>query len=84
MGRYEKQYIEPSQLSRIGDTCRRYRKYILKMTVRDVAEKLGYSPNSIYSFEAGYVNNAIILLWYMSRGLTYDMITKGVIRNGEG
>lgn len=83
MERYEKQYIEPTELNKIGDTCRRYRKYILKMTAREVAEKIGYSPNNIYSFEGGYINNAIILLWYMSKGLTYDMISKGVIRNGE-
>ena len=82
MSRYVKQYIEPSELSRIGDTCRRYRKYVLKMTVREVAEKIGYSANNIYSFEGGYINNALILLWYMSKGLTYDMLTKGVIRNG--
>lgn len=83
VARYVKQQFEPTELYKIGNTCKRFRKYILKMTARQVAERIGYSPNNIYSFENGYINNAIILLWYMSMGLTYDMLSRGVIRGED-
>lgn len=66
-----------TELKRVGKVCQRYRKNVLRMTLVDVGKRLGYSASNISAFENGYSNNAIILLWYMSKGVTLDMLIRG-------
>lgn len=66
-----------SELKRVGKVCQKYRKNVLRMSLKDVGKRLGYSGSNISAFENGYSNNAIILLWYMSKGVTIDMIMRG-------
>lgn len=58
----------------IGHRCRKYRRKILKTDLKTVASDLGYSPENISSFEHGRNDNSIILLWYMSHGMTIEQV----------
>lgn len=59
---------------KIGERCRAYRKFVLRMPVKTVASITGYSPWNIYAFEAGRSHNYLILLWYMSKGMTFKQV----------
>lgn len=61
----------------IGRKCRRFRQSVLRMSVKDVAERLGYSPGNIYAFEAGRNCNYYLLLWYVEHGLVLDSESVG-------
>lgn len=56
-------------LCRIGKVCHDFRQRELKVTVKEVANVIGYSKAHITNFEHGRVNNLIIFLWYVSKGL---------------
>lgn len=64
-------------MSFIGARCRRYRRNVLKIELQDVANTLGYSRENISAFESGRNDNSLILLWYLSQGLTYEQLTGG-------
>lgn len=64
-------------MSFIGARCRRYRRNVLKVELQDVASTLGYSRENISAFESGRNDNSLILLWYLSQGLTYEQLTGG-------
>ncbi len=57
-----------TDLTKIGKKCRNFRKSIRK-TQKDVANELNYSVASVSAFERGCNNNAIILLWYIEKGV---------------
>lgn len=61
------------QLLYIGKRCKEYRteKGYYQM---DVANDTGYSIENISAFENGRNDNARILLWYFSQGMTYDYL----------
>ena len=61
----------------IGARCRRFRRNVLKIELRDVANTVGYSRENISAFESGRNDNSLILLWYLSQGLTYEQLTGG-------
>lgn len=42
-----------------------------------VSTETHYSPKTVSSFETGHLNNATLLLWYLSHGLKIEEI-KGV------
>ena len=56
-------------LVKIGSVCKHYRIYNLKMSQKEAASIMGYSSTHISNFERGKVNNILILLWYISKGL---------------
>lgn len=58
----------------IGNRCRQYRKNVLKVTLSDVAESTGYSKENISAFECGRNANSLILLWYISKGISVDQL----------
>lgn len=45
---------------KIGEMCQFYRKKE-KLTVREIASKTGYLPQTVYAFENGRSNSSIIL-----------------------
>lgn len=45
---------------KIGEMCQLYRKKE-KLTVREIASKTGYLPQTVYAFENGRSNSSIIL-----------------------
>lgn len=55
-------------LNRLGLKCK-YLRENLGITQKEVAKELGCSPELISAFEHGRTNNAIILMWYVKRGL---------------
>lgn len=61
----------------IGRKCRSFRQSVLHMSVKDVAECLGYSPGNIYAFESGRNCNYYLLLWYVEHGLVLDSESVG-------
>lgn len=44
------------------------------LTQKQVSIETQYSPKTISSFETGHLNNATLLLWYLSHGLKIDDI----------
>lgn len=61
-------------LKRLGKLCREYR-INNDISIEELATKSHYSVWSIYAFEQGRMNNASILLVYMSYGFTLDRRT---------
>ena len=52
-----------------GEVCATFRREILNMTQKDVAEDLSYSQENISAFENGRNANNAIFLWYVHKGL---------------
>ena len=61
----------------IGHKCALYRKKILKCTQMEVAKEIGYTVSNVSAFETGRNDSSIILLWYMSHGLTLEQLIGG-------
>lgn len=61
----------------IGGKCRQYRKRVLKTDLREVANSVGYSRENVSAFESGRNANSLILLWYLSKGMTFEQLTGG-------
>ena len=57
-------------LKQVGLMCKTYRRAI-GFLQRDVAADTGYSVENISAFERGRNDNLEILLWYLSKGMTY-------------
>lgn len=68
-------------LREMGKRCKQYR---VKQGYyqADVAEDTGYSIENISSFETGRNDNARILLWYFARGMKYEYLVGGGVKNG--
>ena len=64
-------------LEYVGSRCRRYRKRVLKTDLREVADTLGYSRENVSAFENGRNDNCMVLLWYLSKGMTYSQVIGG-------
>lgn len=64
-----------NELIVIGGVCKAFRMS-LGVTQTDVAKDLGYSLENVSSFENGRNDNYRILLWYMSKGLTYEKLRR--------
>ena len=58
----------------IGHRCSNYRKRVLKCHQSDVARDTGFSVGNVSAFETGRNDNSIILLWYMSHGMTLSQL----------
>lgn len=54
-------------LKSIGESCREWRKSV-RMSLREVADLMGCSIQAVSRFELGYMNNAVMLLWYIENG----------------
>lgn len=65
-------------LCTVGAKCREYRRRVLKVSLFYVSRTLGYSRENVSAFENGRNDNCLILLWYLSQGLTVDQIIGGV------
>lgn len=63
------------QLKLIGLKCSIHRR-ALKRTQTDVARETGYTQRNISTFEKGFNNNAIILLWYLENGIPIEELLK--------
>lgn len=61
----------------LGRKCALYRKKILKCTQQDVAKETGFTVSNVSAFETGRNDSSLILLWYLSHGLTLDQLTGG-------
>ena len=61
----------------IGARCRRFRKSVLKTELQEVANITGYSRENVSAFESGRNDNSLILLWYLSKGMTFEQLTGG-------
>lgn len=58
----------------LGEHCRRFR-IDNNITVKQISQIAHYSTWNVYKFEQGKVDNASILLVYMSLGLVLDRRT---------
>lgn len=65
------QFYDVINLEKVGKACRAWRIYC-GIRLREVARDTGYSENNIWNFEKGKNNSAVILLWYMKHGFTYE------------
>lgn len=54
-------------LKAIGESCREWRTQ-MRMSLREVADLMGCSIQAVSRFELGYLNNAVMLLWYVENG----------------
>lgn len=54
-------------LKSIGESCREWRKN-MRMPLREVADLMGCSIQAVSRFELGYMNNAVMLMWYIENG----------------
>lgn len=54
-------------LKSIGACCRKWRED-MRMTLREVADLMGCSVQSVSRFELGHMNNAVMLFWYIENG----------------
>lgn len=61
------------KLKALGNRCRAFRRDN-GYTVEQIAKDTNYGIRSIYAFEEGKCNNAIILLWYISHGFCNGII----------
>lgn len=66
-------YVEIYRLDSIGKKCKVFRKR-LGIKQKQVATETGYGVKSVSAFENGRLNNALILLWYFSRGLDFHTL----------
>ena len=64
-------------LVELGTKCKELREQ-LGYFQSDVADEIGYSKETISSFECGRNNNATILFWYIQHGLN---INEGGVEN---
>ena len=69
-----------STLKRLGEACKDFRRE-QGLLLRNAAFDTNYAIESICAFEHGRTNNALILLWYVNKGLPLETL-KGVY-NGE-
>ena len=65
--------MEIYRLDSIGKKCKVFRKR-LGIKQKQVAHETGYGIKSVSAFENGRLNNALILLWYFSRGLDFHTL----------
>ncbi len=63
-------------LKTIGARCKEYR-LTLGILQYKVAQDTGYSLENVSSFETGRNDNARILLWYFTHGMTIDYLVNG-------
>ena len=70
-------------MKRIGLRCKRYRE-LLQYRQADVAHDTGYSIENISGFENGRNDNGLILLWYIAKGMTINMILSDTIEMALG
>ena len=61
----------------LGHKCALYRKKILKCTQMDVARETGFTVSNVSAFETGRNDSSLILLWYLTHGLTLEQLTGG-------
>ena len=54
-------------LKSIGESCRSWRKSV-RMSMKEVADLMGYSIQTVSRFETGHMNNAVMLMWYIENG----------------
>lgn len=64
----------------MGQTCQYLREY-MGLTRAHVADKTGYTTQTIYDFERGRNNNAVLLFWYMCNFPSLMTFLKGSITN---
>lgn len=69
-GRRAKRPDELARLYDIAQRCKEFR-YEIGYTQSDVAIETGYNDKTVAGFEQGRNNNAILLAWYVSKGLTF-------------
>lgn len=63
-------------LKTIGARCKEYR-LTLGVLQYKVAQDTGYSMENVSSFETGRNDNARILLWYFTHGMSIDYLMNG-------
>ena len=68
-GRRSKRPDEIARVLDIGKRCKEFR-YEIGYTQSDVAIETGYNDKTVAGFEQGRNNNAILLAWYISKGMT--------------
>ena len=51
----------------IGLSCRRWRLGV-GYDIKQICDETGYCASSIYLFEKGINNNAILFMWYIAHG----------------
>lgn len=61
----------------LGHKCALYRKKILKCTQIEVAKDTGFTVSNVSAFETGRNDSSLILLWYLSHGLTLEQLIGG-------
>ena len=61
----------------LGHKCALYRKKILKCTQIEVAKDTGVTVSNVSAFETGRNDSSLILLWYLSHGLTLEQLIGG-------
>lgn len=67
-------------LQYIGKKCKEYRK-TQGYRQTDVSNETHYSSENVSSFETGRNDNARILLWYFTHGMTMEFLNEGVYQN---
>ena len=60
--------------SYIGAMCSEYRRYILKVSQKQVALDCGCSRESVSKFERGAIANSRVFLWYIKNGI-FDWVS---------
>lgn len=55
----------------IGLSCRRWRLGV-GYDIKQICDETGYCASSIYLFEKGINNNAILFMWYIAHGFDTD------------
>lgn len=58
-------------LKYIGISCRRWRSS-MGYDVKQICDETGYCVSSIYLFECGRNNNAMLFMWYLAHGFNTD------------
>lgn len=53
----------------VGAKCQEHRKNYLKITQKEIAEKVGYSQESVSCFERGKTDNMEIFAYYIANGV---------------
>ena len=61
----------------VGRRCGLYRKLVLKCRQVDVANETGFTVSNVSAFETGRNDSSLILLWYLSHGLTLGQLLGG-------
>ena len=68
----------------VGAKCREHRENYLHLRQKDIAEKVGYSQETVSGFERGKTDNMELFAYYIANGVFVTTTLMDELRNIYG